>query len=273
MRELILNEVEYAYNSDTSLSDDYASFGYGADGVNFGAYGDDSLGLYTKAVSFQTPIQPDDVIQVEIKWSGNDEWYPLPMSEYAVTTGGSYYYGVTLGSGSNTDKEVFVKFGRGGARMSTTYGGIGTQYNSAHKWRVRKSKSANSGLLTSPELVENYSASNIDITDNLEHEYATLNLTAGTWLITANVHIHNSANTAHYLKIVNSTDSKTLAASMDDTANADTYFSYTYLNASVLITIESPKELKAYARVLGTTATAEINNADDLSYLKAVRIR
>lgn len=128
-------QVEYAYNTNTADSDDTSSFAFGPSGVSFGSY---STATRSKRVRFSSPIQQDDIVQLEIFRSV--AWVPVETSEFvsfSATTG----LAIKPVIGSNTDVDVLF----GSAGYPATLGGSSSTWSSiagspGFKWRVRKSK-------------------------------------------------------------------------------------------------------------------------------------
>ena len=151
--QLAQNDVEYAWNSAAwGDSSDPTSFGYGPVGAPF-TNTDLSIERYRR-VRFQTPIQPGDKLELEVKI--NDKWLPLagavtPTNVYNFTPFGYYIanstntvgVGIRTISGNSTDVDVW--FGR----WFTTVGGntatvswsqaIAAADSGKVYWRVRKS--------------------------------------------------------------------------------------------------------------------------------------
>lgn len=149
MRELIINEVEYAYNTDTTLNDDTTSFGYGADGVLFGSYENATVPAVQKRVRFKTHISSDDVLVLQ--YQRNGKWIDVREDLNGFHTQGTdVYYGVWMQPQSTDPSVVDVFFGSAGFYASgANFGADGAPYPNTLKWRVRKSKSANAGLMPS----------------------------------------------------------------------------------------------------------------------------
>ena len=130
--QLAQNDVEYAFNTDTSNADNTTSFGYGPMGVLFPTT---STTNRNKRVRFQRPIQSSDILVLEYS-SDQVTWAPL-SSGGSTTTVDIDSFNPTNDVGaaivapvSSTD--VDIKFRR--YRIGTTnWSGAGGY------WRVRKS--------------------------------------------------------------------------------------------------------------------------------------
>jgi hypothetical protein len=134
--------VDYAFNSSTSDADDTTSFGYGQGGTQFIA----CTANRAKTVRFQTPIQPSDVIGLEISTDFGATWEP-PSDVSAINllktqNGVSYGIGWSKGGASpNTDIIVTMAQYRD---ANSTYGAAGTVWggvaaNAQYLWRLVKS--------------------------------------------------------------------------------------------------------------------------------------
>lgn len=131
---------EFAYNTSTATTgNDTTSFGYGAAGQRF--YSVTATG--TRRVRFQTPIQPTDLLEVEIfdgvGWS--------PASEAGIITSGVQKLQVQNGVSTGIDiiaivnaTDVDVRIGQF-PNANSTYGAGGAAWStilSTILWRVRK---------------------------------------------------------------------------------------------------------------------------------------
>ncbi len=139
--------TEYAYNTDTGNADYTGTdkFGYGAAGNLIGIATTPAATCIKRLVRFATPIQPGDVIAVEVDLLGNGEWMPIPVyyGTNGVLISSLQYYGaayVGIGglepvNGSQTD--IYVRFGK--------YLAITDAWSylpATARWRVRKSSGA-----------------------------------------------------------------------------------------------------------------------------------
>lgn len=143
---LIQSQTEFAYNTDTTASNNTSSFGYGPEGQLIGG----SIGAYSKRVRFRTPIQITDKLEMEV-WNGQG-WQGLPYTDRAsqlvivtyqnrgvVSPGDPVDIGIGLKIVSSTDVDVlFGSYGYEGSVGS--YDTTWAELASANfKWRVRKS--------------------------------------------------------------------------------------------------------------------------------------
>ena len=144
--------TEFAFNTNTADATDTTSFGYGAAGVNFGAFA--PTVSRQKRIRFQTPIQPSDVIQMEVLM--DNVWQPvnslmtssagtdivMPFTKQGTVTYGAHVRPV---AGSTTDVDVI--FGQTRVVSSATYTGAGLAWSgvTSFRWRVRKSAGQNPG--------------------------------------------------------------------------------------------------------------------------------
>lgn len=134
------NDVEYAYNTDTSDADNTTAFGYGPGGTVFGSY----TAARTKTVRFQTPHQETDTYQIEI--FDTTAWIPLGTYSNSVvplTNQGTETYGMTLDNSSTSSTDLIVQFGKYRLMGSGTFGAAGLAWSglsASIKWRVRKVK-------------------------------------------------------------------------------------------------------------------------------------
>lgn len=132
------NDVEYAFNTDTDNDDDTTSFGYGPQGVNFGAY---DTATRSKRVKFQSPIQPTDEITIETSRDGLN-WVTAGDDYYVEmrTREGSTEYGIDYTPVDSTSIDVnFHPFRNKGTGV---YGASGNAWSSIALffWRVKKTR-------------------------------------------------------------------------------------------------------------------------------------
>lgn len=138
---------EFAYNTDSSSSDNTSSFGYGANGS---IVPNRSVGTQvTKRVRFVTPVQASDIITLEILQGGvsssGNTWIPWEKVRGSVVYQGSSIYGVSVFSVSGSSTDVDVVFNAQGWRSNNaTYAGNGsgfdTLFSNGDLWRLRKSQ-------------------------------------------------------------------------------------------------------------------------------------
>jgi hypothetical protein len=132
--------VEYAYNSDVTATASVTASGttYGPGGVAFSSNWSSNT-LYTRRVAFQSPIQQNDVIELEVLPSGSTLWMPIHLRVGAHARQNTVEYGpeIVYVDANN----INVRFHAGGVWPSSTYAANGLTWSnlSADKWRVRKS--------------------------------------------------------------------------------------------------------------------------------------
>ena len=139
--------TEYAYNTSTTNADDTTSFGDGSAGIQ-GIFGTTTLtAARKKRVRFATPIQPTDIITIEVRTSSSDYWAPVGLG--AGTSGSKVVqhhtenaqdYGMAWTPVNSTDADVY--FGRYPNNDSATFGGNASEWSNGafanYKWRARK---------------------------------------------------------------------------------------------------------------------------------------
>lgn len=134
------NDVEYAYNSDTSDAADTTSFGYGPQGIPVGAFSVQR----TKRVRFQTPIQPTDKIEFEYNSSNQPgtAWQSEQIAGYGYTVQNTTDYGISLAPVSASTTDVNVTFHDYARPTGATFGAAGTAWSSltGSRWRLKKTR-------------------------------------------------------------------------------------------------------------------------------------
>ena len=207
---LAQNDVEYAYNSSTADSSDTTSFAYGPTGVAFGSY---STATRLKRVRFPTPIQPTDVVSIEVCWGLADQWVPLAESGIGQldATHGMCIKDVGILNGTDVD----VAFGSAGILASPVEGALAWSSLAAsptlYKWRLKKARggqavgfgqatATQAGLVkggyvpgnTSGSAVTGYigerltgtiANSGASYSNGVLKNVASISLTAGIWLV------------------------------------------------------------------------------------------
>jgi hypothetical protein len=126
--------VEYAYNSSTSTTDDTSSFGYGTSGAlikNFAPTGTTGI---VKRVRFQYPLQSDDILSLEV-YDGTG-WVPIlnRLAGFSLNDAGTTFYGTNISPVNSTDFDV--RF------FSQAYPGLTWTAINTFYWRVRKAKAS-----------------------------------------------------------------------------------------------------------------------------------
>lgn len=138
-------QVEYAYNTDvTATASVTTGSTAGPSGIAFASAW--AIGtLYSRRVTFQYPIQNDDIITVEIAQAAlPNEWIPLDTRLYAPVAQGASDYGCSVVFVDTTS--VTVRFAAQGYTPSNaTYAGNGSTWaslNGSFLWRVSKRKAS-----------------------------------------------------------------------------------------------------------------------------------
>ena len=139
---LAQNDVEWAWNSDTSAITDTGTtnFGYGPSGVSI-ISSTPAATQIVKRVRFQSPIQVGDRLELEL-WNGYT-WNLVPAS--VTTSGGNLielfrfdgtnFIGISGLQGiSGSPNDVYVSIGKYSAGATQTWSTVSTS-----KWRLRKS--------------------------------------------------------------------------------------------------------------------------------------
>lgn len=142
------NNVEYAFNTDTTSTASVTSsgFGYGPDGQAFSA--NFALGTeYTRRVRYLTSVQGTDALDVEVFDSNNPvRWLPIEKVLGPYMRQGTSAYGIRVISVSGSTTDVDVIFSAQGFRASNaTYAGNGDAFSAItnFKWRLKKTSGGN----------------------------------------------------------------------------------------------------------------------------------
>jgi hypothetical protein len=134
-------QVEYASNSSTSNGNDTTSFAYGPLGSLIPTIAAAAgTARADKTVSFNYPIQSNDMIIVEWQSAGSGPWYEIGTTSTYATFHPQNTNRIGIGIISATSTTVVVTFAHGGAIASGAYGAIGDSYPQTvgDRWRVRK---------------------------------------------------------------------------------------------------------------------------------------
>lgn len=142
---LAQNDVEYAFNSSLTTTDDTTSFGYGLAGAAIQAFAPAATGAVQKRVRFLTPFQQGEFPLVIIQ-GANGTWFTsesiVPfVSLFDGTTHRSVGLRPFLVSGSSTDVDVFFYSGAtkiSGSAGVNTWSAFASDYP---RWAVVKAKS------------------------------------------------------------------------------------------------------------------------------------
>lgn len=99
------SRIEYAYNSDTSNTDNTGAFAYG---INGGLVPTVSSTPKKKRGRWQTPVQPTDKVQLQIQPNGIGAWLDVGDSRFVaqIFDSLSEYYGMYLQEVNETDFDV-----------------------------------------------------------------------------------------------------------------------------------------------------------------------
>lgn len=126
---LAQNDVEYAWNSSTTTSDDTTSFGYGSVGIATASFAPSGTTAVAKRVRFQTAIQDTDFLTLELYYGS--KWIPIADTPFAFAYNGAgdTIFGAMFVGVNSTDVDVkFFSKGNSGTSWASVGG----------KWRVRK---------------------------------------------------------------------------------------------------------------------------------------
>jgi hypothetical protein len=219
---------EFSFNTSSSVNtSDTTSFGYGPQGAQI----QNITSALTRRVRFTSPILPTDSISIEVKASGSSTWVPITTSLTNSSAsfflqpwelqGGAIEYGVgRIVYVNSTD--IDIRFGTYSFAVGVTYASAGDAWGSGSPsagqafWRVRKVSGGasvgypvsarnlvgdTSGTAVPAGMIGQELYSFIDIvgainlgSNNLYYDVTSRALTAGTWLVSANViYIRNSA--------------------------------------------------------------------------------
>jgi hypothetical protein len=139
---LAQNDVEFAFNANTSDADNTTAFGYGPQGVTTPVAL--SASRY-KRVRFLTPILPTDTIRIQfskdrVSWFDVGTGYNQDIA--AFTRQENDFHGISFREVSGSSTDIDVHFGRFRiASNSPTYGASGINWStSVGFWRVVKAR-------------------------------------------------------------------------------------------------------------------------------------
>ena len=288
---LAQNDVEYAYNTDTSDADSTTGFGYGPGGVLFPTT---STTNRNKRVRFQTPIQASDVLVLEYS-SNQITWAPLSSGGSTATVDIDGFSATNdvgaaiVGPVSSTDVDVKFRRYRVGTNNWSGAGGY---------WRVRKSSAGaavgfgivvpgiSSGLVSASGLPGNttgnaiasgyvgeyLTASGVDVATNTggNTAIASLTLTTGVWSVSATSESRAAATqtgAVHTLEI-KGTPGTTKGKDYITVSGQPATASHMITFATCVVVIASGDSNKT-VRTLQTSVTAA---GLGCSYITAVRI-
>lgn len=208
---LATSRDEFAFNTGTTTTangSDTTSFGYGPQGVNFNAIASNvsTASVTTYRCRFVTPIQPTDVIAIEIQRPSDNKWFPVFSDCFNFQILNSSFYGMQFVRVSNSNTDIDVSFGNAGAKPynCATYGAAnGDPWSgyTSYKWRVRKSSSplvnqlsgAIVGVQDNSDALAGYLGEYVDsgaittVSSGVSTAYAnitSITLGAGDWFVT-----------------------------------------------------------------------------------------
>lgn len=147
---VVQNDVEYAYNTNTADADDTSSFGYGPAGQAFPTT--TFTGARLKTVRFLTPISAGDIVSIEVDPDNIGRWQGLGDSGFAIfgatvvvpyTMQAATTYGIGMTYGT-TATDIRVQFGQYASPNNTggtVFAAAGNSWSSsAGKWRLKKAR-------------------------------------------------------------------------------------------------------------------------------------
>jgi hypothetical protein len=258
------NDVEYAFNTTTSVTTDTTSFGYGPAGVAIpnGA----AAGGFTKTVNFSSPIQSTDKLTIEIQPSGTGPWLELRGLVDSVNISdlqrqGGTQYGIGIDSASGTT--AVVRFGRYPVQSNTSYNAAAADWNaiaSTTRWRVRKEAAgvavgfgaatdSASGLLKKPRFQKKTLSTNYTTTTSNIQSFS--GLTVGRiYKFTASAagRVGTSGTNNSYIELVHNGSTILTAGVVGDQSAAQ----WDYYTTSVTTFTASATTLTINATVTGT---------------------
>jgi hypothetical protein len=127
---LAQNDVEYASNSSTADASDTASFAYGPSGSLVPST---LTSARSKRVRFQTPIQPTDVISLQVQSSSGGPWTDFNgdqnqgVGTYSVQNASTY--GIALRQNVVNSTDIDVYFGQYAEANGATFGAAGRNWS------------------------------------------------------------------------------------------------------------------------------------------------
>lgn len=209
---------EYAWNSDPGVAaatnyTNSAYYGNGPSGTPILSVASTSTTGFVRTTyhcRFPTAIQATDKISVEISADNGLSWTDASQSEAVqFALNGTAYYGLQYVEKVDSTT-VRIGFGNAGRRPDASYGGVGAAWStlSGYKWRVRKVSSGAqvgypvsarnivgdtsgtivpTGMLGEKITWTTPPAGQVFTTTEADWTNATISLTAGVWLVTANL--------------------------------------------------------------------------------------
>ena len=128
--------IEYLHNSNLTDGSNSVAFSYGSQGAQFGTM----TGQQFKRVSWITPLNPGDSMEIEMSEDSGLHWTPfnnLSMT-CAWTLQTTTVYGIQLTNITATTADLYFGLYRNVA--TAAYGGAGYAWTglSIYRWRVKK---------------------------------------------------------------------------------------------------------------------------------------
>jgi hypothetical protein len=127
--------VQLAQNDTSFAADDGTNDVFGPSGAAVPTIGL-GTGVTTRSFTYQEPLQQQDNFRVEFQFAVGEAWYPAEYHFPWLQTAATDYYGLSL---MQTGSSVMITFGNRGGRPSAGIGSNGLAWNTAWRWRVRKS--------------------------------------------------------------------------------------------------------------------------------------
>jgi hypothetical protein len=224
------SRVEWSSNSSVTDASDTTSFVYGPTGSALPS--STFTGPRKKRVRFQTAIQPTDRLELQINYGG-DAWFPLEGNEYSAglqpfTYQNTTTYGIGYDKTTINSTDIDVVMGQYFYVSGATYASAGANWSAttgAWKWRLVKSSNplgigtglatattpgayaagmapgaTNGAAIAAGYVGEKITWTSAPTTQALTTSFAdwtnaTITLTAGTWLVTANIAVYYATAT------------------------------------------------------------------------------
>lgn len=305
LSQTILAVEEYAYNTDTSTTlGDTSKFGYGPTGAQI----QNITANLSRRVRFVNPIQPTDMIIVEVKPSGSNNWVnvsqgPVDSSNNAWIYPWTYQNAVTYGLGrilqvASSTTDLDIAFGQY-AFPSSTYGaagqawGAGSPAAGAAFWRVRKVSGATTvGTSVNAQYVvgsktgiapvsgyigEKLTSSNLANTtlsvSGTTYNAGSVTLTTGVWMVYGHIGGASPGGTtqSNYITSLSTTSATHDSTTMNRDLSSTTSYDRYFSPAPLYINVTAATQVVYLTVSAVYTGTAPITTAS-FSYLYGVRI-
>jgi hypothetical protein len=216
-------QPEYVYNTDSGTSSDTTSFGYGLDGANLPSAA--LSGNITKRVRFLTPIQPTDVMHLQIDRNGTGDWvnmngaFQADDNSQVQVLNYTDSAGVGLSkpvSGTTTDMDVEIN------RYRQSGSGDWNANTGVAKWRVVKIPGTISVASPTTKRIQTKKLTADVSTTTTVSDWTFSNLTVGKWYtIQGQARLINDDGGDLFLNIYNSTDASNQVGLIAHTNDAD----------------------------------------------------